>query len=519
MKPNLKKIIYSMHPLQRKIIPYVSLGNIEDIVKKTGLEESIVKTGVQLLEHDGFANFEIIENEYIQLDKFGLKFIGDDLPEIKFLKKIVNGPKSQLELGLSPEEFSSAIGFLKRNSLINVERNNNELYFSINEKGVDYLSKNLKNPLEEFKEPILINNLSEKQKGILDLFKQRKGFLKKVIKKSFFTSLTEEGKKVADEINLNYNNLDLIETLTSDMLKSKSYRGKEFRHYDISVKTSFLDMGRRHPMIEANNILRDIFIEMGFKEMEGPMVESAFWNMDSMWIPQDHPARDEQDTFYLEGDCKIPHEFIDGVKEMHEEGIKYSHTPKGEFSINISKKKLLRTHSTATTFRTLAELGKKQKNGEDIDGMYFYVANNFRNEAIDATHLAEFFQAEGFIIADDLSLADLMGFVKVFYKKLGIDKIKFKPTFNPYTEPSMEAHFYDPKLDKWYALINSGIFRPETLKPFGLENKTIIAWGMGASRLATLLTGAKSMRDITGFTCDFEWLRTRPQMKRKIVRD
>ena len=137
---------------------------------------------------------------------------------------------------------------------------------------------------------------------------------------------------------------------------------------------------------------------------------------------------------------------------------------------------------------------------------------------MDATHLAEFFQGEGFIIGDNLALADLMGFVKKYYEKLGIKKIRFKPTFNPYTEPSMEAHYYDPKMNKWYALINSGIFRAETLEPFGLQNKTVIAWGMGASRVAALLAQKDSMRDITGATCDFEWLKTRPQMRREIVR-
>ena len=203
---------------------------------------------------------------------------------------------------------------------------------------------------------------------------------------------------------------------------------------------------------------------------------------------------------------------------MHENGLKKSHTPKGEWSKDITSKRLLRTHSTATTFRTLADLGEKLKNGENIDGKYFYVAHNFRNEAIDATHLAEFFQGEGFIIGDDLSLAHLMGFIREYYLKLGINKIRFKPTFNPYTEPSMEAHYYDEKMDKWYALINSGIFRQETLEPLGLGGKTVLAWGMGASRVATLLAGKASMRDITGTTCDFDWLKNRPMMTRKIVK-
>ena len=163
----------------------------------------------------------------------------------------------------------------------------------------------------------------------------------------------------------------------------------------------------------------------------------------------------------------------------------------------------------------LAQEARKAGKGDIDDGKYFYIARNFRNEKTDATHLAEFFHAEGFIVGDGLSLADLMGFVKEYYSKLGITKIRFKPTFNPYTEPSMEAHYYDEKLGKWYALINSGIFRPETLRPLGIS-KTIIAWGMGASRLAALLTGKKSMREITGGTCDIGWLKERPNLTRDV---
>jgi phenylalanyl-tRNA synthetase alpha chain len=301
------------------------------------------------------------------------------------------------------------------------------------------------------------------------------------------------------------------------MLKTGSWKDKEFRHYKADLEVPILDIGRRHPMMEANNVIRDVFVEMGFKEMQGPIIESEFWCFDALWIPQDHPARDDQDTFFLDGKAKVPTDYKEKVKTMHEEGIKRTHTAKDDFSDEITSRRILRTHSTATTFRTLHELSQKEKRGEDINGKYFYCAHNFRNEAIDATHLAEFFQAEGFIIGDNLSLADLMGFVKEYYAKLGITQIRFKPTFNPYTEPSMEAHYYDPKMDKWYALINSGIFRPETLKPLGLENKTIIAWGMGATRVAALLSKANNLRELTGTTCDLEWLKTRPLMNRTIV--
>ena len=516
MNQDPKKIIFSLHTLERKVLPYLHLTSIKEIAQKSNLQEKEVIAGIQLLEQRGYAKFEKKEYTVIELDKFGKKFAEKGLPEIRLLKKLEGKAKPLSKIPLEKDEIGAALGELKKRGLIEV-RKDKELIISPKKEATLFIKK-AQNPLLIFKKPVKKENLDEQQKKIVLQFKVRKGFLRETKMKSFSHSITPEGKKLQQFYKEKFNDVELEETLTSEMLKTGSWKNKTFRHYDVSIKTSPLAIGRRHPMLEANNILKEIFIEMGFKEMQGPIVESAFWNMDTMWIPQDHPARDEQDTFYLEGKADVPKELIQKVKQMHEEGMKKTHTPPGDWSEDITKKRLLRTHSTATSFRTLYELGKKLKRGENINGKYFYLAPVFRNEAVDATHLAEFYQAEGFIVGDDLSLADLMGFIKEYYAKLGITKTKFKPTYNPYTEPSMEAHYYDPKLKKWYALINSGIFRPETLKPLGLENKTIIAWGIGASRVATLLTGAESMRDITGATCDFEWLETRPMMRRQITK-
>ncbi len=513
--PEIKKLIYSLSELERRVLPFLlSTTSLEEVANNSSMELHEVTTAIQLLEQREITTFIKEEISSIELDKFGLEYVGTDLPEIQVLKLLKE--KSHTMNEIPKELVGSAMGELKKNKLIESVKGDNGIMLSINDKGLEYLQNNSENPLREFNEKVEVSSLSETQKEILLNFKQRKGFLRESITKVFSFSLTDLGNAVVNEYAQHYKNLELLETVDTQMLKTKSWKNKEFRHYDVQVPTSIPDIGRKHPMLEANEILSKVFLEMGFKEMSGPLVESAFWNMDTMWIPQDHPARDEQDTFYLEEECDIPQEYFDKVKNMHEEGIKKSHTPVGEFSKEISRKQLLRTHSTSTSFRTLYELSKQHKAGEDINGKYFYLANVFRNEAVDATHLAEFYQGEGFIIGDDLSLADLMGFIKVYLSKLGFENITFKPTFNPYTEPSMEAHYYDPEIGKSYALINSGIFRSETLKPLGLQDKTIIAWGFGASRLAAKLANKESMRDITGATCDLEWLKSREQMQRTI---
>ncbi len=517
MNDKIKKIIYSIHPLEKKLLPFLLiLKSVEEISKKSNLSEVEINTGLQLLEEKNYLEIDKKEEIYVELDKLGMNYVNSELPEIKFLKEILEKGKKKSELSLSEEEIVTSLGILKRNNLIDI-KNENGMFFSAKSGAKEFIEKSI-NPLKLFKEIKLKEKLNKEEKEAFEELKKRKGFIKEVSKKSFSFKLTKDGEVIAKEIQKNYLNLELLEAVDSDILKSGSWKNKEFRHYDVSVSASLSEIGRRHPMLEANNILRDVFVEMGFKEMSGPMIESAFWNMDTMWIPQDHPAREDMDTFYLDKEATVPTDLVKKVKEMHEKGIKRTHTMENEWSEDITKRRLLRTHSTATTFRTLAKLAQDQKKGKDINGKYFYVANVFRNETVDATHLAEFYQAEGFIVGDDLSLADLMGFIKEYYAKLGITQIKFKPTYNPYTEPSMEAHYYDPLQKKWYSLINSGIFRQETLEPLGLKNKSIIAWGMGASRVAALLAGKTSMRDITGATCDFNWLKNRPIMTRRIIR-
>ncbi|MCX8205754.1 MAG: phenylalanine--tRNA ligase subunit alpha [Candidatus Micrarchaeota archaeon] len=525
---DIKGIIYSLHPLERKVLPHIG-SDFKAILAKAGVSEAEALTAISMLSERGLAQCERGERKYYILTPRGEQYLKIGLPEHRLLAELAHGEKRMSELSLPREEVAPTLGVLKKRMLITVEKAGNDVIIRVLRRQAQGAGGQAKqgrpagslppeNPLTKYSGGLEASKLPPELRDEVEELVQR-GLVKEYMQKTVSVRLTQLGRQAADALTAQFSGLDLAEEVTEEMLKSGLWRGKEFRHYDVALKTQGTVAGRRHPMVEANNILRDIFIEMGFQEMEGPVVEAAFWNMDVMWIPQDHPARDEQDTFYVEGRARLDTKLIAKFKEMHERGLKRTHTTKGEWSEEVASRMLLRTHSTATTFRTLALLAERARmEGREIaNGKYFYVAHNFRNEKVDATHLAEFFQAEGFIIGDSLSLADLMGFVREYYARLGITKIRFKPTYNPYTEPSMEAHYYDPKLGKWYALINSGIFRPETLKPLGIE-KSVIAWGMGASRIAMLLTGAQSMRDITGATCDLEWLRTRPVLSRNIVR-
>ncbi|MCH8520072.1 MAG: phenylalanine--tRNA ligase subunit alpha [Nanoarchaeota archaeon] len=510
----ITSIIYKLHPLARNALEYC-INAKEDIIINPPQE---ILDGAYLLEQDSLIQITILKEECVMLDSLGLKFLEEELPEYQVLKELNGTSKVQSELGISQEVLTSALGELKKHKLIEIFKNDeHQLVLTPTQEAQEY-TRNYLNPLKLFKEKKQLESLSEEEKTTFELLQKRKGFLSTKKESIIELTLTTLGREVGEKLISTFKDLELIDSLTPQMIKSKEWKGKEFRHYDTQVPTSIKNIGRLHPMHEANDILTQVFIELGFKEMEGPIVESEFWCFDTLWIPQDHPAREDQDTFYIGEQADVDKELMDKVKEMHERGIDETHTQVGDFKESVTRNTILRTHSTATTFRTLYELGKKAQTGENIDGKYFYVAHNFRNEAVDATHLAEFFQVEGILIQDDLSLAGLIGFMKEFYGKFGLHNLKFKPTFNPYTEPSMEIHYFDDNMNKWYSIGNSGIFRPEALKAFGLENKRIYGFGLGASRIATLLTGKNNMREITGATCDLDWIENHKKLSRNILR-
>jgi len=505
----VKQLVAKLHPLERKVLPVLSKAkSFSEIVEQSGLKEIEVMRALQWLDNKKVLKLISEEKKVIVLDGNGEKYKREGLPEKRFLKCLSEGfvglSKVAKKAGLEGGELNACIGVLKGKLGIEVKKEK-ELMVKLGSQGKKLLAEG--SPEEKFLEkkfPLDYDSVKDLDKLALDNLLKRKDFLKIEEVKDVSIELLELGKKLA---KLNFK--EVVENrLTSGMLKTGKWKGKTFRAYDVEINVPQIQGGRRHPYNGALNIIRKSFLEMGFQEMTGPWVETAFWGMDSMWIAQDHPMREAQDTFYIDKDGELPDkELVKKVKAAHENGLgtgSTGHTK--EWDPKLAKKLILRQHSTATTFRYFYDKKLNQ------DCKYFYIANNFRNEAMDATHLPEFGQAEGFIMGDNLTLADLMGFVKEFYAKLGITKIRFKPTFNPYTEPSMEAHYYNEKLGKWYALINSGIFRPEALAPYGIT-KSVIAWGMGSSRIAALLTGKSKLKDIFGPEVNFDWIRKHQRVK------
>jgi len=247
---------------------------------------------------------------------------------------------------------------------------------------------------------------------------------------------------------------------------------------------------------------RNILLEMGFEEMPTNMfVENSFWNFDALFQPQQHPARDAHDTFFLaepsdSDPAKIPQDYLKRVRQTHETGGFGSIGYRMDWKLEEATKNILRTHTTAVSSRMLYKLAQQEK---FEPARYFSIDRVFRNETLDATHLAEFYQVEGLVADYNLTLGDLIGTIKAFFSRIGIEGVEFKPAFNPYTEPSMEIFGYSKQLNKWMEIGNSGMFRPEMLRPMGLpEGVNVIAWGLSLERPTMIKYGIGNIRDLVG---------------------
>lgn len=299
--------------------------------------------------------------------------------------------------------------------------------------------------------------------------------------------------------------------VTADMIANGSWEKKNFKNYNFDALGVTVNEGHLHPLLKMRAELRQVFLEMGFEEMPtNNYIESSFWNFDALFQPQQHPARDAHDTFFLL-DPKVcndlPQEYLDKVKEVHSKGGYGSQGYKYKWQIEEAKKNLLRTHTTAVSARMLKKIGSS-----DFKPVkYFSIDRVFRNETLDATHLAEFQQVEGVIADYDLTLGDLLGTLKEFFQRLGISRLKFKPAYNPYTEPSMEVFGYHPGLKKWVEVGNSGMFRPEMLLPMGIPPKVnVIAWGLSLERPTMIKYNINNIRTLVGHKVNLQMVYNNP---------
>lgn len=430
-----------------------------------------------------------------------------DLPERRALKalKKAHGTMTVDELrkdkNLKAGEVPIAMGWLKRKGWVTIDKKGGETVLELTQTGKDMLSK--KGLDEELIEALAQGEKheSEVQEDIIEKLVKRQDIVRvheQVVRTIIITQegidLVDAGLEISQEIS----------NLTPELIQSGQWRDKIIRRYDIGTFAPDINGGKMHPLQQYIEKVRQIFLSMGFMEIDYGYVQSAFWNMDALFTAQDHPARELHDTLYLSqpGNMELPDsELVEKVREMHESGDENSDGWQYEWKQDIARKSLLRTHTTVNTIRYLAQ-------NPEPPVKVFSVGPVFRKEAVDSTHLPEFIQVEGIVMEEGANLAMLVGLLKEFYSRMGIDNLRIRPGYFPYTEPSLEPDiFYN---GNWMELGGAGIFRPEVTKPLSVEYP-VLAWGLGLERLVMTLLEMKDIRKL--YVSDIDWLRDSPCIK------
>jgi len=480
-----------------KVVP------VADIVKQTGTDQSLVMAGATMLAQRGLVAIAEESQEELSLTDLGREAT-KGFPERRALA-VLRSAGGAVNLSELPKllgkgdvraemKWLTKKGWCTRDAGVLAVSAKGEA--ALNAKGADEtLVERLATPGQATESELATAGVDVK--AALELLKGRNELLKRKKRVSRKLSLTDAGAALkaggiepAIEIN----------QLTPEILTSGKWREAIFRKYDPGLATAPKYPGKEHPLQRVIQEIRHAFFEMGFEEVASPMVDTAFWVFDALFQPQDHPAREMQDTFYVAEPKQgrlPPDALVQAVARTHENGGDTGSTGwRYKWSVEKARQLVLRTHTTAASIRALAANPQPPRK-------VFCIGKTFRREATDQTHLAEFMQIDGIIIDEQATLATLFGTLEAFYRKMGAEEVRFRPSFFPYTEPSAEVFAKMGKLG-WIEMCGSGVFRPEVTRPLGCK-VPVLAWGGGVERIAMLRYGLDDIRKL--YLSDIDWLR------------
>jgi len=442
-----------------------------DALEEGGMSRDAILWAIENLSKNGLISVRRVDKVEAELSPEGESYV-NEFPEEVLVKALVAGKESST---VSKIENKIGLMWAKKNGWIEINSDKaivtgtGKIIADGNEK---YAMRDALVNLKTLRGGKLLAFVNANKEVAGALTKRN---LVKIEKKSVVesVSITDTGAKLLAEQKPEKG----IGPLTREALAKRTWEQIGFRKYDVNAPAERLYPARSHLLREFINLIRHKWLEMGFVETSGPIVESAFWNFDALFSPQDHPTREMQDTFFLSNPKGLAIDDIElknRVKKMHVKGF-------GEkWGEEIAKSAILRTHTTNISARYMNKLASV------VDANYplklFSVGSVFRNESVDYKHLAELHQYDGIIIGDNLTFANLIDTLTRFYAKLGLEDIRFRPSYFPFTEPSLEAFYYDEEHGGSIELTGGGIIRKEITKAMGID-KTVLAWGGGVDRL------------------------------------
>ncbi|MCX8190066.1 MAG: phenylalanine--tRNA ligase subunit alpha [Candidatus Diapherotrites archaeon] len=476
---NIEDIAKALSKIEVSTLEALKEGDLSDeyqIAERASLNIDSVRRAIAWLSEKGLVELEKMEEKQPALTEKGIKALSEGLPEeklIEALKKL--GGKANFgsllkESGLSKIEFDAAFGKAKRNSIVVLDEEKNIVLTGI--ESSFFASDKTKLLLNDIKSGFKVDENSFEFADAL-----KRGLLERKNKAILCAKINERGLK-ALEIS----------------------KKVDVREYNLNVAVQRIFLGKKQPYARFLDEVRSKLVAMGFKEMESPLIVEEFYNFDVLFQPQNHPARDWASTFRLKspryGKLPAP-EIVEAIKEAHENGASTGSIGWGyRWNAELAMRLMPAAHGTAHSARQMVK-------GVEIPQKYFAIARCYRPDKIDKTHLMEFNQLEGIIVAN-LSFRHLLGILKEFAEEIaGASEVRFKPDYYPFTEPSVELSARHPILG-WIEFGGAGLFRPEVVRPLGIKCN-VLAWGLGIDRLAMFKLGIDDMRDL--FSTDLDWLR------------
>jgi phenylalanyl-tRNA synthetase alpha chain len=515
---DISSLIDSLHPLEIKVLtafegnPSGATLETEQLASATGLEPSQLSMAIEWLLAKSLL---VVDKEtvtpVVSLTSVGEQYHAKQSPieGVLAAARAAAGTGQRLTIqdlqsqeGLDPSDVSKAVGKLKKEGVLLIVQGGcieSTGRSSPTAERVRTLLQQLRNGSRE------LQSFEETDRQIIQDYAVKRGNAKEPFRvddrvaRSF--KLAPTGVTAMDHL-MKQGVAEEVSQLSPEMLKDGSWRTKRFRKYTISLRAPRIGFGKKHPYREFLDQVKTKLVSMGFQEMRGSLVETEFWNMDALFMPQFHPARDIHDVYFVKHPThatKIAEPFLTNVAKAHRDGGKTGSTGwKYAFNAEQAKRLVLRSQGTAVSARTLAL-------APTVPGKYFSIARCFRYDQVDATHATDFFQVEGIVLGEDINFRTLLGLLNLFAREVAQAKeVKFLPAYFPFTEPSVELHVRHPRLG-WMELGGAGLFRSEVTIPLGV-NVPVIAWGLGLDRMAMVALGIHDIREL--FTDNLELIRT-----------
>ncbi len=501
-----KKLAQSLHLYERRVLPELAKHSyLEDLAAAAGLKEVEAMRALQWLENKKAVTITTEPQEIVSLDKNGQEYLKKGLPERRLLAVLLEKdiPLGKLaeKAGLTNEEVNICIGLLRQKGAILILKDK-EIKTKITEQGKKLLKTEfLEEKFLKMTFPLQTAQLAAEDKHAFEQLKKRKQIIKIDVRRIKKASLTEIGQKL---IALGVKDENIVDTINPQVLRTGEWKNKTFRRYDVKINVPQVSGGKKQAYKAFLDWVRTKFMSLGFQEMNGPLVETEFWNMDALYMPQFHSARDIHDAYYVKEPKygKLDEKLVKKVQLAHEHGVMGSTGWNYKFDVQRTHRHVLRTQGTACSARMLASKDLQ------IPGKYFGITRVFRHDVIDATHLPDFNQTEGIIVEEGMTFRHLVGLLKTFAKEFAdTEEIRIVPGYFPFTEPSAELYAKHPQLG-WIELGGAGIFRPEVVVPLLGKNISVCAWGLGIDRIGMFKLGFKDIRDL--FSHDLAFLRNTP---------